>query len=30
MIKIIGKKEYKDLWSIIDKQNEQIEELLMP
>lgn len=28
MIKIISKKEYKDLWSIIDKQNEQIEELI--
>lgn len=28
MIKIISKKKYKDLWSIIDKQNEQIEELI--
>lgn len=28
MIKIISKKEYEDLWSIIYKQNEQIEELI--
>ena len=28
MIKIISKKEYEDLWNIIYKQNEQIEELI--
>ena len=28
MIRIISKKEYKDLWSIVDKQDKQIEELI--
>lgn len=28
MFKIISKKEYETLWEIIDKQNEQIEELI--
>lgn len=28
MIKIIKKKDYEDLWAIINKQNEQIEELI--
>ena len=28
MFKIISKKEHETLWEIIDKQNEQIEELI--
>lgn len=28
MIKIISKKEYEDLWGIINEQNKQIEELI--
>lgn len=28
MIRVISKKEYKDLWSIVDKQDKQIEELI--
>lgn len=28
MFKFISKKEYETLWEIIDKQNEQIEELI--